>query len=268
MIPVDTLNTLFATWSSLDELCATLTETQWKTPTACPGWSVQDVVSHLIDVEREMLGLEPTTHRSPPRDYVKNQFGESTEHEVDFRRSLTGAQVFAEWNEIVARRSTELHACDDAYFTAPTMTPIGPGTVFDFLQLRILDCWIHEQDIRRALNLRGHESGPAAEHTIDRLTRSLPMVIGKRVGTLDGESVHFLITGPVKRSLYLTVHDGRAAFVDLPPVHLRTGFSTDSNTFVELAAGRATAEETASRWSAEGDTEHALRIAQNLNIMI
>ncbi|MHB1091221.1 MAG: maleylpyruvate isomerase family mycothiol-dependent enzyme, partial [Ilumatobacteraceae bacterium] len=255
-------------WSSIDLLCAPLTESQWKTPTACPGWSVQDIISHLIGIERVMMGMEPTEHRSSPHDYVKNPIGESNEHEVDSRRSLAGAQVLDEWNEIATKRSTELRAGDEAYFATPAMTPMGPGTVADFLNIRVLDCWVHEQDIRRALNIPGHESGPSAEHTIDRLTRTLPIVISKRAATPESESVNFRITGPVHRSLFITVLNGRATVVDVPPIHVRTTFSIDSNTFVALATGRTTAEATTSHWSAIGDNELALRIAQNLNMMI
>lgn len=268
MNPTDTLDKLFATWSSIGELCAPLTEAQWKSATACPGWSVQDTISHLIGVELVLTGVKPTSHRSSPRTYVKNPIGEMNEHEVDARRSLTGAQVLAEWNEIVTKRSIELRAGDETYFATPAMTPMGPGTVSDFLNIRVLDCWIHEQDIRRALNIPGHESGPSAEHTIDRLTRTLPLVIGKRAATPEGESVNFRITGPVNRSLFITVLNGRAVVVDDQPKNIQTTFSIDSNTFVALATGRTTAEETRSHWSATGDNELALRIAHNLNMMI
>lgn len=268
MIPNSTLDELFDTWTSLEELCAPLTEAQWKTPTACPGWSVQDIVSHLIGVERGMMGLESTAHRTEPREYVKNVIGQANENEVDSRRSLTGAQVLSEWNDIVKRRTTELHAADESYFATAARTPLGPGSVADFLQIRVLDCWIHEQDIRTALNMPGHESGPAAESTVDRLLRTLPMVIGKRAATPEGESVNFRITGAVDRSVFITVTNGRAAVVDTPPTKIRTTFSLDSNTFVALASGRTTADATASNWSSTGDEDLGLRIAQNLNMMI
>lgn len=268
MIPTDTLNKLFATWISIGGLCSPFTESQWKTSTACPGWSVQDIMSHLIGIERVLMGLKPTTHRSPPHDYVKNEMGETNEHEVDSRRSLTGAQVLAEWNDIVTRRTAALRAADETYFATEAKTPLGTATMADFLDIRVLDCWIHEQDIRRAVNTPGHQSGPAAEHTIDRLMRTLPIVIGKRAATPEGESVNFRITGPVDRSIFITVLNGRGTVVDTPPINVLTTFLIDSNTFVALATGRTTAEQAASHWSVVGDNELAQRIARNLNMMI
>ena len=38
-----------------------------------------------------------------------------------------------------------------------------PADMAMFLQLRVLDNWLHEQDIRRALGMPGHLGGPAAE---------------------------------------------------------------------------------------------------------
>ena len=43
-------------WNSIGSLCSPLTEAQWKTPTDCPGWSVQDQVSHLVGAESRILG--------------------------------------------------------------------------------------------------------------------------------------------------------------------------------------------------------------------
>ena len=36
--------------NALTELCAPLTEAQWKTATDCPGWTVQDNMSHLVGI--------------------------------------------------------------------------------------------------------------------------------------------------------------------------------------------------------------------------
>ena len=268
MIPTDSINKLFATWKSLNELCETFSESQWKTMTACPGWSVQDTLSHLVSIEKNNRGDKSTEHRATPRDYVKNQIGEFNEHEVDARRNSTGAQVFAEWKEVAETRTKQLLEADDAFFDAPVMMPTGPGTVGDFLSIRVLDCWVHEQDIRRALKLPGHESGPAAEHTIDRLIRTLPIVIGKRAATPEGDSVRFVISGPVRRELFITIINGRATFVDSEPANICATFTTDSNTFLTLATGRGTAQENSGKWSGGGDTELAARIANNLNMMI
>jgi hypothetical protein len=51
MIPQETIDKLEETWRSISEFGATLTETQWKTFTQLPQWTVQDTLSHLVAFE-------------------------------------------------------------------------------------------------------------------------------------------------------------------------------------------------------------------------
>lgn len=266
MIPAHTLDTLELTFDSMTALAATFTEEQWKTPTLLPGWSVQDNYSHLIALERMLEGLPATQHRSPKFDYIKNPFGATNENEVDSRRHLAGAQVFAQWQEIIALRMSTLRSADASYFAQETMTPTGPGTVAEFLHMRVLDCWMHEQDIRRALGIPGHEYGPAAELTIDRLSRSIPIVVGKRAATPEDNSVVVVLNGPVQRRIIATVIDGRAQ-LDTEG-NIAATITMDSQTFVQLAGGRLSYEEVSSQVSFDGDIELATRVVTQFTMMI
>ena len=266
MIPTATIDTLEDCFRTLSALGAELTEAEWKTATDLPGWSVQDNLSHLVAIERMMEGLPATAHRAEPRAYVHNPIGESNEHEVDSRRVLTGAEVLAEWNDIVARRVTTLRAGDDAYFNQPAMTPTGPGTLADFLHIRVLDCWLHEQDMRRAVHTPGNLSGPGAEHTVDRLIRTVPIVVGKRAGTPDGGAVVIDITGGVSRHIVCEVQAGRASLVAAPSAAPLAEITLDVETFVVLATGRRTAA--AVPVTIVGDQELGSKILSAFNMMI
>lgn len=261
----ETLSKLYATWDSITDLCRTLDESEWKTLTLCPGWSVQDNLSHLIGTERMLAGLPATEHRSAGGDHVKNPIGEFNEHEVDVRRSMKGAEVLAEWRDIAAQRRAFLDAADDSYFNTSAMTPTGPGTMADFLHIRVLDCWAHEQDMRLAVGKPGNEGGPAAEHTVDRLIRTLGIVVGKRAGTPEGRGVVIELTGPVQRTIPMLVTGGRAAIVDHVAEPMAT-LSMDSMTFLALALGRRSADECT--FATTGDATLAQRIASQLNMMI
>ncbi len=267
-IPTDTIDKLADTWRATSELGATLTEEQWKTPTDLPGWTVQDNLSHLVAIERVLQGLPATEHRAADLSVVRNPIGEVNEHEVDARRGRTGAEVLAEWDEIVALRLQTLRQADEASFEQPAMTPTGPGTVADFLHIRVLDCWSHDQDMRRALGLVGNNDTPAAAHTIDRLTRTLGIVVGKRAGTPDGQAVVVELTGPVERRLVFEMRDGRAQGVDQPTAPPVATVRLDSDTFATLALGRRSADTLIDRIDLEGDTALGRRIVDQLNMMI
>jgi len=167
---------------------------------------------------------------------------------------------------VVAERTNQLLTADDDYFAKPMMMPTGPGTLGDFLDIRILDIWIHDQDIRRALSLDGNHGGPCAEHTIDRLIRTLPIVVGKRAATPEGNSVAIRITGDVQRDVFITVVDGRAKIVDATPATMVCEITMASTVFTALATGRKTDAETV--WTSSGDAKLAQLIASQLNMMI
>jgi uncharacterized protein (TIGR03083 family) len=268
MIPSETIDKLEATWTSISEFCATLTEAQWKTPTQLPNWSVQDNLAHLIAFESDFHGLPRPEHTAPDKSHVKNELGDSNEDDVDYWRSFTGAEVLAEWNKISSARLETMRTADEAYFAREVMSPAGPGTVADFLHIRVLDCWTHEQDMRRTLGLLGHQSGPSAEHTIDRLIRTVPMVIGKRAGTPEGECVVICITGHVQRVVATTIVEGRGKVSNEVPSTTRCDISMDSDTFLQLATGRATNEELADHITIAGDADHANRVLTQFTMMI
>lgn len=268
MIPVETIDKLEATWRSISDFCARLTEEQWKMPTQLPHWSVQDNLAHLIAFESEFLGIPRPHHTAPDKSHVKNELGDSNEDDVDYWRIFSGAEVLSEWNKISEARLGEMRTADDAYFEREVMTPVGPGSVADFLQIRILDCWTHEQDMRRVLGIPGHQGGAAAEHTIDRLIRTVPMVIGKRAGTAEGECVVIRITGHVQRIIATTIAEGRGHISNDEPATSRCDISMDSDTFLQLATGRATFDDVAAHISISGDSDHAKRVLTQFTMMI
>jgi uncharacterized protein (TIGR03083 family) len=267
-VPHDTVDKLEQTYRSISALGAELDEAQWELPTELPGWSVKDNLSHLIGTERSLQGLAVADHTPAESSHVKNPIGEFNEREVDSRRGRSGAEVLAEWDELIAQRIDTLRNGDASYYDAETMTPTGPGTVADFLDIRVLDLWSHEQDIRRAVGKPGGYDHPSAAHTIDRLIRTLPIVIGKRAGTPEGAAVRVEITGPVARSLLFEVRGGRATPVDTPSTEPVASVSMDSETFTVLALGRAQAAALEGGIELAGDADLGRRIVHNLAMMI
>jgi uncharacterized protein (TIGR03083 family) len=268
MIPQETIDKLEETWRSISEFGATLTETQWKTFTQLPQWTVQDNLSHLVAFEANFQGIPRPEHIAADKSHVKNELGSSNEDDVDVRRSQLGAEVLAEWNEVTALRLQALRTANADYFTQEMMTPAGPGTMADFLHLRVLDCWTHEQDMRRALGVPGHQSGPSAEHTIDRLIRTLPIVIGKRAGTPEGQSVVIRITEHVSRLVAITVVNGRGQISNEEPPSSMCDISMNSDVFLQLATGRAAYEELSGEIKVSGDATHANRVLTQFTMMI
>ena len=68
-------------WGSIATLCASFTEGEWKLPTDCPGWSVQDQVAHIVGTEAWLLGRAGSrshpARRGPRQEVVFEIQGEA-----------------------------------------------------------------------------------------------------------------------------------------------------------------------------------------------
>ncbi|MEY2432072.1 MAG: hypothetical protein QOC92_1797 [Acidimicrobiaceae bacterium] len=253
---------LQTTWRSIDELCSALNDADWVTPTGCPGWTVQDNVSHLIDYEARALGRPGPEHTPADVSHTKNAMGESNEVGVDFRRAKSGAEVLDEFREVTAARLAQLHALTADDLKREIVTPAGPGTLADMLRLREMDTWTHEQDMRRAVGRPGNTEGPAAQEAVEFFADFLPLIIGKRAETPDGASVVVEI-GKLHRSV-IEVADGRAKVVDHEPETATVTLTIPPTTFAALVGGRSDAPDDA---EIKGDESLGRAILAQLGFM-
>lgn len=261
---------LAETWTSLLGLGAELADGDWDRPSACPGWSVRDVYSHVIGTEAGLLGRPPAP---PPEAYgphVRNDMGRGNEAEVLLRRGRRGPEIVAELEEVTAARLGALRAMSDDDFAAETWSPAGPGTYEDFMAVRVFDCWVHEQDVRRAVGRPGHLSGAAVDRSLASTVAVMPYVVGKRAGAPEGATVAFDVTGPTARRWAVTVDGGRARPVPEVPVEPTVRISADVGTFMALACGRVDpdAELAAGRVTVHGDREVGTAVVRNLGYTI
>lgn len=117
----------------------TLAPEQWNAPTACAGWDVHDVVAHLVDTAK-------TTRIGFIRDMVAARF--------DFDRQ----------NAIGLARER----CDDpkdtlaALRSVLTRTSTPPAAIVT----RLVEAFVHGEDVRRAVGLRG-------DHPADQVAKAL-----------------------------------------------------------------------------------------------
>lgn len=236
MIPL--VQHLATTWTSIADLCAGLSEEEWKLPTGCPGWSVQDQLSHLIDYEAFALGRPRPEHTVGDVSNARNDMGKINEVGVDYRRSLAGAEVLAEFDDVTAARLERLAELTEEQLDEETDTPIGPGTVRDLLRMRNMDTWSHEQDMRRALRRPGHAAGPEVDDAVAYWSQFLPFAVGKRAGAPDGTTAVFHIGE--QPPVAVAVENGRGAVAEVPDdpaVVLRM----DAVQFAALVGGRTDA---------------------------
>lgn len=263
----ETIAKLEAVWASIAELCGGLSDDQWGVATDCPGWDVKDNLSHLVGIESMLLGRPAPEHTPANTDHIRNEIGQANEIQVDVRRSKPPAEVLAEFREVTAARLEQLRGWGPDDFAKETWTPMGPGTVLDFLQIRIFDSWVHEQDIRRAVGRPGDLEGPVAEHAFGRISSAMPFVVGKKVAPPDGTTVVFEITGPAGGTIPVGV-EGRAKVLDAVPADPTVTLTMDLAAFNRLGCGRGDPAEIVAEVTIAGDEDLGRRIVEQMTFMI
>lgn len=255
-------------WSSISELLERLPDESWERP-ALPGWDVHDVVAHIVGGERMLTGAE-RPERSPESEsapHVHNEIALLNEDWVVALRARSHRELLGDFQSVTAVRLEALDQMTPADFDAPSWTPVGQGTYGRFMQIRVFDAWMHEQDIRVATETPGHETGAPAEQSLTEVVGSLGYIVGKRAGAPDGSSVAIRLTGPIERYLMVKV-DGRARVVDALEEPPTASISLSSSLFMRLAGGRVDPESVMSQIGLEGDAKLARQLATHLGYTI
>ncbi|WP_411733916.1 maleylpyruvate isomerase family mycothiol-dependent enzyme [Paeniglutamicibacter sp.] len=102
---------------------------QWKTPSLCPGWDVHDVLAHLTD-----------TAKTTRLGFIRRMFAAGFDFDKDnaagvaAQRCEDPGETLAGFRQVLLRTSTP---------------PAAPAT-------RLVEAFVHGEDIRRPLGLRGN----------------------------------------------------------------------------------------------------------------
>lgn len=254
--------------TSIAALGDSLTETDWKAPTECPGWSVQDNLAHMIGLESAILGRQEPDVVPPDGDHLKNDVGRSNEVWVEAYRARPGVEALEEFRTVSTTRLAALRA-PDMDFSADASTPIGPGAVRDLLPFRVFDSWVHEQDMRRAVGKPGGWEGGAAQASLDTITAVMPMIVGKKVKPADGTIVVFEVVGPAGRNVVIGMEGGRARPLDDLPADPTVRIRLSGEAFLRLGSGRGDADVILGSGTVEisGDAALGFTITRSMNFM-
>ncbi|HTX95997.1 MAG TPA: maleylpyruvate isomerase family mycothiol-dependent enzyme [Mycobacterium sp.] len=267
------LEGLFAVWDEIDALLDGLSETQWQAASPLPEWDVKAVVAHMIGTESFLAGVAPP---QPDIDvsaleHVRNDIGVMNECWVRHLSGEAGTDVLARFRDITTDRRKALASMSEDEWDAVTPTPVGPESYGRFMRVRVFDCWMHAQDIREALARPSSDDelrGPSAELSLDEIEGTMGYIVGKRGKAPDGSRVLFELTGPLSRTIRVSV-DGKAQLVDdfagdEPTATIRM----DGLQFTRLAGGRPVSAARSQDIDLGGDKEVAARVVEHLNFVI
>jgi uncharacterized protein (TIGR03083 family) len=264
---MDRLATFVDAWkrcaADVEELLRSLGEHDWDRDTDCPEWTVRDIAAHLAALESELAG-DPGPRLDQHAAATGSVASAYTQAGIDERRDRTPSELIEEFVEAVHRRAVELDTDPPSDPEAIPPRSVG-GMGWDWqtlLRNRVVDLWVHEQDIRRAVGRPGGLDSPAAQVTRTTFVSALPYVIGKRAGSPPASTVAVDLDG---EELAFVVDDGgRCRPTDDRLESATARLTMSSETFSILAAGRRDPLTVDVRIA--GDRELAERILQGMAV--
>ncbi|GGC57077.1 maleylpyruvate isomerase family mycothiol-dependent enzyme [Hoyosella rhizosphaerae] len=241
----DTVSFLIEQWGTLGQLLDTLTDDEWAAESVLPGWSVHDIVSHVVGTELLLLGSDLPTVDFDVREleYVRNDLAGINERWVQHFRDKSPTEMRMLFAETMDRRAEALKAMTIEEWYAPTIGPAGPTEYGKFMLMRLFDCWVHELDIRDSVDKPGDESGPRAEAAFGTIVNSLGYIVGRRAHAPEGSVVEFDFTGPIEFTTYVGVQEKARVLDKAPEEKPTTIVRISSSLFVRLACGRVDPEQ-------------------------
>jgi uncharacterized protein (TIGR03083 family) len=266
----DVLSGLFASWDAIDRAVDDLTDDAWDKATSLPGWTVHDVVAHVTGTESMLQGAG-----TPEADidvltleHVRNDIGVLNERWVRKLRGLPHADLLDRFRATTAQRREALSAMGEGQWHELTATPAGPDSYGRFMRVRIFDCWMHVHDVREAVRRSttdGAFDGADSRLALDEIAASMGFVVGKLGGAPEGSRIRLELTGPLSRTINVSV-DQRAKVVDELDAEPTATITLDGLLFTRLAGGRAAVDHDAITYA--GDQTVGRRIVEHVNYVI
>ncbi len=200
-------------------------------PTDCPGWTVQDQVSHMVGLEQLLSGAAHPPIELPPLDHVVSELDAYMERPVQARRTLPFIAVIDELSGMVPRRVSQYRELIDQG-DPETASPLGATRPLSrALPLRVFDLWVHEQDIRRALGVAPRLTGMSSALVQNRILEAWQDRFRSRVAA-DGH-LRLSVGGAMPARVEMTFGDGGPIGV----------LDLDLDTLARLACGRGGRDE-------------------------
>lgn len=165
--------------------------------TVCPGWSVKDHVAHVASLEAYFDGGDYPEVELPEQSHLKSTFTTWLEHGVQARKDQSMESLVDELETLMFNRIATLGNPDLTLDTIVHGPMDREVTLGDLIERRLVDIWVHEQDLREALGRIGNLDSPAASTFVARIVDAFPRILTRRLDLPAGQTVILESSGPV-----------------------------------------------------------------------
>lgn len=190
---------------ALLQLLAQLSEEEWQRPTICAGWTVKDIVLHVLGDDIGLLSRKRdafnsfTGVQSPPQlaswDELVTFINESNAIWVQATRRMSNqlactllALMGEELNQYL--RSLDPFALGDAVsWAGPDPAPVWLDIAREYTER-----WVHQQHIRDAVGRPGFKDRRFFAPVLQTFVQALPHTF-REIHAGEGTTIHLLIAG-------------------------------------------------------------------------
>ena len=129
-------------------------DAQWSTPSRCDGWSVRDVVSHLVDTNGFWaLSIGAARAGNPTRMLAEFDPVATPAMLVDAGRGSSPDDVLRRFVESTDALADAVAGLDDDAWATRAESPLGHAPLESVLLHALWDSWIHERDVLLPLGI-------------------------------------------------------------------------------------------------------------------
>ena len=201
-MPPVLVNDLFADErKALLDLFASLTDTEWAAPTVCTGWTVRDIGLHLLGDDAGIIKLSETKTPSAVSgkqntwEEKVNAVNEGNGRWVEATERITKS-LLIEFLKITGEVTLKYFQSRDLYALGRSVSWAGPEPAPVWLDIarEYTERWIHQQQIRDAINKPGLKDKKFMGPVITAFMRSFLRVIPK-ANVENGTIIKVNITG-------------------------------------------------------------------------
>jgi uncharacterized protein (TIGR03083 family) len=199
-----------------ETMLAGLTDDEWRAPTRCDGWTVQDVAAHLVGVNAFwQMSIMAGLAGEPTRVLTNFDPASTPTLLIEPMRALPPGEVLA---QLVTSHDSLLGVIsdlDDTGWATPAESPAGYVPVRLLAFHALWDCWIHERDVALPL---GRTPAIEADEVASSLRYAAAIGPGFLISGGDGCRGRFAVDahGPATQ-FWLEVDDSVHVYDGHPP---------------------------------------------------
>jgi len=194
-------------------LLSQLEPEEWHKPTICPGWSVKDIVLHLLgdDIGRlsrnrdafdDSITMNTYPTFSSWNDLVA-YINERNELWVQATRRMSNRLV-CRFLSLTGEETYQYFSSLDLYALGEPVSWAGPNPAPVWLDIarEYTERWVHQQQIRDAVGKPGLKDQYFFAPVLETFVRALPQTF-REIDATDGTLIHLIIMGEAGGEWYL-----------------------------------------------------------------